>query len=164
MIEGFVHFGNDHAHYAWWQAVLIGLFFLAFNSGAFYLIWYCHREAILECGYRSQKAVRKRFKTQSRMDQILLTRLVREAPKSHPNLVLRMILNRSNLLFAGVSAAGFFGTILTGGAGWAILLLICPGFTSLFCSFGISFIPDLLRVPSERKRYGLGKKKKCLSA
>lgn len=160
MIEGFVHFWNDHAHYAWWQSVLIGLFFLTFNCGAFFLIWYCHRETILECGYRSQKAARKRFKTQSLIDQILLTRLVREAPKAHPNLTLRLILNWSNLLFAGVSAAGFLGTILTGGAGWAMLLLICPGFTSLFCSFGISFIPDLLWVPSERRRYGLGKKKK----
>ena len=40
------------------------------------------------------------------------------------------------------------------------MMLLCSGFFSLFLSVGICFIPDLLWVPSERRRYGLRKKKK----
>ena len=160
MMDGFLNLWNDHAHYAWWQAVLIGLFFLALNAATLFVVWYLHRETILECGYKNAKSARKRFKQQSPAEKLLLTRLVREAPKPHFNLKLRLFLNWSNLLFAGVCFLGFLGTVATCGAGWAVMMLLCSGFFSLFLSVGICFIPDLLWVPSERRRYGLGKKKK----
>ena len=159
MMDGFLNLWNDHAHYAWWQAVLIGLFFLALNAATLFVVWYLHRETILECGYKNAKSARKRFKQQSPAEKLLLTRLVREAPKPHFNLKLRLVLNWSNLVFSGASLIGFFGTVLTCGAGWALMML-CSGFCSLFLSVVICFIPDLLWVPSERRRYGLGKKKK----
>lgn len=159
-MEGFLNLWNDHAHYAWWQAVLIGSGFLLFNGAVFFVVWYLHREIILECGYKNAKSARRKFKTHTRIDRILLTRLVREAPKTNPILKLRLVLNWSNLFCAGVCVLGFFGTIVSRGAGWALVLLMCSGFFSMFFSVGISFIPDLLWVPSERRRYGLEKKKK----
>lgn len=159
-MEGFMNLWTGHAQYVWWQAVLVSLFFAAFNSLTFFVIWYMHLETILECGYKSRKTARKKFKTHTRIDRILLTRLVREAPKSNPILKLRLVLNWSNLLCAGVCFIGFIGTVITCGQGWALVLLMCSGFFSMFFSVGISFIPDLLWVPSERKRYGFGKKKK----
>ena len=44
--------------------------------------------------------------------------------------------------------------------GLYISALSSSGLSSLLFSVAISFIPDLLWVPSERRRYGLGKKKK----
>lgn len=159
-MEGFLNLWNTHAHYAWWQAVLIGLFFLAVDAVIFFVVWYLHRETILECGYKNAKSARKRFHKQTPAEKLLLTRLVREAPLHNPVLKLRLILNWSNLLFAGTALIGFLGTIVTCGAGWAAMLLLCSGLFSLFFSVGITFLPDLLWVPSERRRYGLGKKKK----
>ena len=75
MMDGFLNLWNDHAHYSWWQALLIGLFFLSFNAAVFFVTWYLHREAILECGYKNAKAARKRFKTQTPSEKLMLTRL-----------------------------------------------------------------------------------------
>lgn len=159
-MEVFWNFWNGHAHFAWWQAVLIALFFAAFNGLVFFIVWTLHLETILECGYKNVKTARNKFKTHTRTDRILLTRLVREAPKSNPILGLRLVLNWSNLLCAGVCFVGFAGTVLTCGQGWALALLVCSGLFSMCLSVGICFIPDLLWVPSERRRYGLGKRKK----
>ena len=145
-MEIILDFWNGHSHFAWWQSLLICLFFLLANSLLFLAVWYLHRETILECGYKNVKAARKRFKEQSPVEKLLLTRLVHEAPKPHFNLILRLVLNWSNLVLAA--------------AGWAMTLLLGSGLCSLLFSVGISFIPDLLWVPSERKRYGLRKKKK----
>lgn len=159
-MEIILDFWNGHSHFAWWQSLLICLFFLLANSLLFLAVWYLHRETILECGYKNVKAARKRFKEQSPVEKLLLTRLVHEAPKPHFNLILRLVLNWSNLVLAAASLIGLFGTVLTCGAGWAMTLLLGSGLCSLLFSVGISFIPDLLWVPSERKRYGLRKKKK----
>ena len=159
-MEGLLNLWSSHAGATWWQAVLYALFFAAVNGLLFFLNWTMHLETILECGYKNRKTARKKFKTHARLDRILLTRLVREAPKSNPILRLRLVLNWSNLLCAGACFIGFVGTLATRGQGWAMVLLMCSGLFSIFFSVGITFIPDLLWVPSERRRYGLGKKKK----
>lgn len=109
---------------------------------------------IIQCGFRkrSAKAMRNYLKSYSFLDQLLLFPLVRDAEKKSPLLYITLFCHCLNLLAYILTWIGFIGAIVTLGDGWAFTLLMLPQYYSLWL-LAIEFIPQLLWLPSERKRY-----------
>lgn len=152
---------HEQTSFAWWQACLIALLALLVNGGACAANWFVRKETILECGYRkaTAKRMRKIMKKWTWAERIILRRLAKEATQSSPMIGLSLFLNYLNLLCGGIVLIGFACSIATCGAGWAMGLAFLPGLLGMFFSTVVTFIPDLLWVPSERKRYSIKGKK-----
>ena len=162
MLDSLVPLWNQATSYTWWQALLIGT--LCFLIDTFLCIanWYIRKETILECGYKRSRArrIKKEIKQWPWKDKILLRRLAREATERSPMISLSLFLLYLNALCGLAAGIGYIGTIFSCGAGWAMVLQFYSGPFTLFFSTAVTFVPDLLWVPSERKRYGLKVKKK----
>lgn len=153
---------NEDASYVWWQAFLFATLFLLGDGLFCGITWFIRKETIIECGYRKGriKRTKKAMKEWPLFDKILLRRLAAEATESNPMVGLSLFLNYGNIAFALIAVFGYLCAILTCGSGWAMALVCYPGVTSMMLSTVITFIPDLLWVPSERRRYGIKDKKK----
>lgn len=145
---------RSHADFTVLQGFCIGTFFLSCNLLIAFTTWAMQQGAILEYGYPKMKNKRKKklLKTFSFFERITLTRLCREAKRKSPVLWLYRTLHLCNLLSAFVCIAAYIGVLFTGGAGWAMMLLFSP-WLIFFLSAIVRFIPDLLFLPSEKRRY-----------
>ncbi len=152
---------NQQTSFTWWQALLIATLALFINGVCCVVNWYLRKETILECGYRKARIRRakKAMKEWTLTDKILLRRLAVEATETNPMIKLSLFLNYLNVLCGGVLVTGYICSVVTSGTGWALTLCFCPGVFSIFFSTILTFIPDLLWVPSERRRYGIKDKK-----
>jgi len=162
MLEFLSSLWNQQASYTWWQALLFATFFLLGDGVFFFMTWFLRKETILECGYRKAgiKKIKKAMKAWQLADKILLRRLASEATENSPMIPLSLFLNYINIALAIVAVVGYISAIFTCGAGWAMALVSFSGLASLFFSTVVTFIPDLLWVPSARRRYGIKDKKK----
>ena len=162
MLSGLFSLWNEQTPFAWWQAFLIATFALLTNGAFCTVNWYLRKETILECGYRKAKIgrIKKSMKEWSLADKVFLRRLAVEATEASPMIGLSLFLNYLNILCGGVLVIGYICSVVTSGAGWALVLSFYPGVFSIFFSTIVTFIPDLLWVPSERKRYGITDRKK----
>ena len=152
---------NQQTSFTWLQVFFIAIAALLFNGIFCFANWFIRRETILECGYRKAgaKRMRKTMKQWSLISKILLRRLAAEATQSNPIIGWSVCLNYLNLFCGGMVIIGFICAIATKGTGWALILVSCPGIFALFFTTVVTFIPDLLWVPSERRRYQIRKKK-----
>lgn len=148
--------------FTWWQALLLATAALFINGVLCAVNWFLRKETILECGYRKAKRrqTKKAMKGWPLIEIILLRNLASEATQSSPMIGLSLWLNYLNILCGGVLIVGYACSIVTSGALWALALVCYPGVFSIFFSTVVTFVPDLLWVPSERRRYGLKDKKK----
>lgn len=146
---------HDSIAIEWWKMLLIGLFFLALNLCIFLAMWYVRRGSIIEYGYpkRNKKSIKKKLASYSFWDNLFLLRLCREAERKGPMLWICLMCHYICMIAAGASFIGFVGCMLTLADGWAIMLLVVPELAALFITVSIQFIPDLIWLPSERKRY-----------
>ena len=153
---------TQNADLTLWQSIWISSIFFCANIFLCVVNWFLQKETILECGYSNsaKKKEIKKFKTFSIVEKITLVRLVNDCQKYNPIIPLCVILNAINLLAVVAEIVGYISTIITRGHGWAIVLTLSSGFTWLMICTAIRFLPDLLYVPSERRRYGINKKKK----
>lgn len=145
----------DNITIAWWKMFLIGIFFIVMNLIIFLAMWYMRRDALCECGYpkRNKKSMKKKLKSYTVLDNLLLVRLVSEAERRCPLLYISLVCHCISVLAMGVSLVGFVGCMLTLADGWALTLLVVPELACLGFTVLIEFIPDLIWLPSERKRY-----------
>ncbi len=152
-------FLNSNVDVQWWALLLIALFFFSANFVLFCVMWYVRREVAIEVGYprKSKKSLRKYIKTFSFLDKVTLRRLTREAKQKNIMLYLNYFDNWLNILAILVSAAGFVAAFVTNGTGWAMTLLVVPVLAVMGITVMIEFVPHLIWVPSERKRYSLKK-------
>ncbi len=154
---GFVALWNDNISIAWWKMLLIGLFFIVANFIVFLAIWYARRGVICEYGYpkRNKKSIRKILASYSILDNLLLIRLSCRAEQKGPLLYITLICHYICMVALGMSLIGFVGCMITLADGWAFSLLVISELAALFFTVLIEFIPHLIWLPSERKRYKL---------
>lgn len=146
---------NDHLSIEWWKMLLIGMFFLLTNTIIFFAMWYVRRGVALECGYpkRSKKTMKKKLAAYSMIDHVLLIRLTAEAEKKGPLLYINLVCHYLNMAALGATFCGFVGCMITLADGWALTLLTMSELGVLFITVSLEFIPHLIWLPSERKRY-----------
>ena len=145
----------DNISIEWWKMLLIGLFFITINLSIFLTMWYVRRGIVCEYGYpkRNKKSIKKRLSAHSVLGQLLLIRLSREAERKGPLLYINLMCHYICLAALGISVLGFVGCMVTLADGWALSLLVLSELVSLFLTVLIEFVPHLIWLPSERKRY-----------
>ena len=155
----------SNANYTLWESIWIASILVLMNVVLCSVTWFIQKETIIECGYR--KASRKKIKKEMRewriFEKLLLQRLLSSAKEPNPILGICFLLNILNILALLLTFVGYVGAILTKGDGWAMVLVLFPGFI-VFCINGIiHLVCDLIWVPSERQRYGISKKKRNIN-
>ena len=137
--------------------LLIGLFFLALNLLIFLASWYIRYGVVCEYGYpkRNKKSLKKKIAAQSRSEKLFLLRFTQDAENKGPLLYLNLLCHYFCAAALGLSCIGFVGCMLTLASGWALTLLVISELGAVFFTVLIEFIPHLIWLPSERKRYHL---------
>lgn len=142
------------------QTIFIGLFFLICGLVLCAANWYIQVGIIAEFGYpkRSKREKRKGNMTWIKqfrpISRIFLWRPCSNAQRKGVILWLAWLCNLFNVISGILCCIGYPLAILMRGAGWPILLVIFPPFEVLMGSIFIEFIPTLIFLPSERRRYG----------
>lgn len=142
------------------QTIFIGLFFLICGLVLCAANWYIQVGIIAEFGYpkRSKREKRKGTLTWIKqfrpISRIFLWRPCSNAQRKGAILWLAWLCNLFNVLSGILCCIGYPLAIIMRGAGWPILLVIFPPFEVLMGSIFIEFIPTLIFLPSERRRYG----------
>ncbi len=156
-VESLVKLWTNSETVTLWQSVLWGSFFLIGDFVFCVLNHLIQEFYIFGYGYPKLK-----FKVQikivrefSMLDRITLWRLIKNAKRKGPFLYLCLFCNILSVVAFITAICGFFCCVLTRGKGWAMVLLAYPGIISIIFSTLIEFVPSMLLVPSERKRYGL---------
>lgn len=118
--------------------------------------WYAHRGRILEYGYpqvHERKSFRKKLKSNSLLEKMLMYHLCKRAKNHGFYLWFSWLMNVLNVVSAITAFVGFIAIVITHADGWALLLVLFVPFGCLIGTNMLLFIPDLLFLPSERKRY-----------
>lgn len=142
------------------QTIFIGLFFLICGLVLCAANWYIQVGVIAEFGYpkRSKREKRKGNMTWIKqfrpISRIFLWRPWRNAQRKGVILWLAWICNLFNVLSGILCCIGYPLAIIMRGVSWPMLLVIFPPFEVLLGSIFIEFIPTLIFLPSERRRYG----------
>ena len=143
------------------QSVFIGFFLLVMDIVICVVLWYIQLGIILELGYPKRTKRKKRqgnmteIKTHSRISQIVLWKLCKDAPQKSFFLWFAFGINLLNLIIVAVCGLSYVCVNITNGAGWSLTpLLFLPYIFLLFVAI-VEYIPSILFIPSERHRYGL---------
>lgn len=153
--ETIVESWNMNRDYSWWVSVLIGLFCLVAFGGLSILMVYVREECVIEYGYpkKKSKQVRKKISQYPILDRLFLLRLIMEADRLGIYLLITLVCHWVHLLSLPLTVAGFLGLLISPGSGWAITLSFHASLTVLMLSCGIEIIPNIICLPSERKRW-----------
>ena len=153
--EAIVDSWNMNRDYSRWESILIGLFCLVTFGGLSILMVYVREECVIEYGYpkKKNKQVRKKFSQYSIFDRLFLLRLIMEADRLGIYLLLTLVCHWVHLLSLPLTVVGFLGLLISPGSGWAITLSFHASLAVLMFSCGIEIIPNIICLPSERKRW-----------
>ncbi len=159
--DEFAKFWNGSIELPLWGLILLAVGFLSANFALFCAFCFMRKETAIEVGYPKtrKKTLEKHLKTLPVLDRVFLWSLTREAKQKRFMLYLNFFDNLLNVLSIMVSAVGFVAVFITNGKGWSMTFLVLPVITVLFVTGAVAFIPHLIWVPSERKRYSLKKRK-----
>lgn len=137
--------------------LLIGLFFVTMNTGIFLAMWYVRHGIACEYGYpkRNKKSMKKKLAQYSMLDKLLLIRLTHEAERKGPLLYINLICHYISLIALVACFLGLGGCMITLADGWALSLLVISELAALLVTVLVEFIPHLIWLPSERKRYNI---------
>lgn len=147
---------NDNVQFEYWQMFLIGMFFLLCNFGIFAAMCYCRVGIVKEYGYPNKKHKNKKRISMPKaklLDYIFLIRITKHAPNRGFMLYLNFICHYINLFSFLLSVFGFVACMVTLADGWALILLIVSVIGAFALTALIEFIPQIIWVPSIRKRY-----------
>ena len=146
---------ESNAEFSFGTSVALAMFFLGVSVFCYGLTWYLQMSSMVEYGYpkRSEKSMRKKFKQHTTVEKITLTKLRRFATRNGFMLQLCWMINIVNLLFSVISSVGIIAFIVTRGSGWSGVLALFLPVGSCLLFVAIRFIPDLIWLPSERRRY-----------
>ena len=148
------------------QTILIGLFFLICGLVLCAANWGIQVSIIAEFGYpkRSKREKRmgdlawiRQFRPVSR---VFLWSPCRDAQRKGFILWLAWLCNLANLLSCVSCCVGYPLAIVMRGVGWPILMMLFPPFEVFAGTIIIEFIPRLIFLPSDRRRYGLDRRHK----
>lgn len=146
---------RENPDYTWWQAYLIGSFFFFCDCLFVITFTFMRKCVIVEYGYpkRKNKYIKRMMKDYSIWDHVSLFKLAKNAEQKGFIIVLTIIDHWLVLLAFVCSCIGFVGNIITVGKGWSLTLLLFPVFIMVIFTIVIEFIPHLLYLPSEHRRY-----------
>ncbi len=150
---------QQNADFSVLQSVFIGLIFLLCDIVLCVANEYIQLGSILEVGYPKRTKKQKQqwnwaaLREHAFLNKLFLWRLCREAPRKHLYLWVCFVLNGMNVLVLASVPVAYVGLLLTKGAGWSVVLLIFVPISYLMLSVAVMFIPSILWLPSERKRY-----------
>ena len=153
---------RDQADFTIMQCVYIGLFLFLCGIVLSAVNWCIQLGIIREFGYPKRSKREKRqgslpwFEQYSFTSRVLLWRPCKDAQRKGFMLWLAWFMNLLNVIAFVICCADLFFLFLTRGAGWSLILLLSPFGVFVF-STCVEFIPSLLFLPSERRRYGLKK-------
>lgn len=144
------------------KIIFLGALMLIFDFVLLLLIWFLNMSSMTEVGFpgRKKKYIRKITKSYDILSWITLIPLYIDSENRSFYSIICLITNMINVLMALISIVGYVGCIITHANGWCFTLLVTAGLASVFLYVIIIFIPDLIWLPSERRRYGLGRKNK----
>ncbi len=146
---------NENVQFIWYQSVLIGLTFYLFDFVIFVVQYFLRKNAILEYCFpkRSKKFLKKLMSKYSLFEKIFLYRIACDSNRKGIFIYITIINQWLNCLSFLCSTIGLFGTVITNGKGWSLTLLLIPEISILVITVVIEFIPHLIWLPSERRRY-----------
>ena len=146
---------QDHVDWAWWQMLLIGVFFLFCNFCLCIAFVYMRREIVITYGYpkRKKKYMKKKWASFSIVDKFLLIKLTMQAEKQGKILYLNLICHFMNVLSFLICCVGFIGGFFTLCDGWCIVLLMVPMPITFVLTCALEVVPHLIAFPSERRRW-----------
>lgn len=146
---------HDTMTIEWWRMLLIGLFLVLMNFVIFVAMWYVRRAHAIEYGYPKlkKKKLKQKLQQYSILENLLLVKLTLDAEKKGFFLYLNLACHLGNLVGFCSCIIGFIGSMITLADGWALTLLVGSVLFMLFVTGLIEFIPHLIWLPSERKRY-----------
>lgn len=142
------------------QTIFIGLFFLICGLVLCAANWYIQVGIIAEFGYpkRSKREKRKGTLTWIKqfrpVSRIFLWRPCRSAQRKGVILWLAWLCNLFNVFSGILCCIGYPLAFIMRGVGWPMLLMIFLPFVVFMGAVFIEFIPTLIFLPSERRRYG----------
>lgn len=142
------------------KCVIFALVLLVLGVGLCAIVWYIQLGYIVEVGYPKRSKRRKRqgllieLKDHSRINQLFLWRLCKDAPRKHWFMWFSFGINLLNILVVAVCCVSGVCAIITTGAGWTWTLLILLPYNFLLFVVLVEFIPSVIYIPSERRRYG----------
>ena len=153
--QRFFELCNDSLVIEWWKMLIMGMFFLLADIIIFIAMWYVRHGTAVEVGYpkRNKKYIKKKLQDYSFFDKLFLVRITFESDNMNLMMIINLFCHFLNLIAIIGCIIGFIGSMITLAEGWAILLLIGSEVGMLFFTVLIEFIPHLIWVPSERKRY-----------
>ena len=146
---------TDHISIEWWQMLLAGSALLIINVLIFLLFSMVREGNVIEYGFpkMKNKTLKKRLKTYSIPARLLLINLTIDAKRKGFFLILNLICQFLNVLSMISCFVGFVGCMITLADGWCFMLLLASVITVNLALTAIMFIPDLLCLPSERRKY-----------
>ena len=142
------------------KCVIFALVLLVLGGALCAIVWYIQLSYIVETGYPKRSKRRKRqgllieLKDHSRINQLFLWRLCKDAPRKHWFMWFSFGINLLNILVVAVCCVSGVCAIITTGAGWTWTLLILLPYNFLLFVVLVEFIPSVIYIPSERRRYG----------
>ena len=145
----------SHAPMSLLQVLPIAAFFLLLDMVICALHWFSQRGRILEYGYPrvKNKTIKKKLHNDFFLEKIFMVRLCRNAKRGGLYLWICWLMNILNILSALTAIVGAIGAVITHADGWSGCLLLFPPLGCLLGATALLFIPDLICLPSERKRY-----------
>lgn len=146
---------SDHLTIEWWKMLLIGLVLLAFNTFLFLVFSYIREGNVIEYGFpkMKNKTLKKRIKNYSIPARLLLINLTIDAKRHGFFLILNLICQFFNIVAMVSCLVGFVGCMITLADGWCLMLLLASVLVINLVITVIMFIPDLIYLPSERRKY-----------
>ena len=155
--ERFVELWRENEEHGFLEVFLPGSALMLLNLGIFLVMWFVRVSVAVEVGYpKMKKGLRKSLiKKSSFVDLLFLYKLTRDAKNTNFMLYLNFVCHWINLLSIIAASIGYFVALITLAKGWALTLMVVSVFATMVITVIIEFIPHLIWLPSERKRYGL---------
>ena len=144
----------------WWEIVVFAIFYFTIvDIGICFGFSFIHYGMIKEVGYPKLAAHKKKWKKYTKnyslWERFSMVRLTLNAENMSFYLILNLFFQWVMIAAMFVCVIGFIGSLVSVHSGWTRVLLKYPLVCAAAIDLIVTFIPDILFVPSERRRYRL---------
>lgn len=142
----------------WWEIIIFAIFyFTVVDVGVFFGFSFMHYGDIKEVGYPKLAPHKKKWKKYmnhySLWERISMARLTFNAENMNFYLILNLFCQWIMIAAMFACVIGFIGSLVSVHSGWARVLLRYPIIYAAAINLIVTFIPGIIFVPSERRRY-----------
>ena len=135
--------------------IIIGTILLSFDGFLFLVFSYVREGNVFEYGFpkMKNKSLMKLKNSYSIPVRLLLIRLTMDAKRRGFFLIINLVCQFLNIISMLLSLVGFVGCMITLADGWCLMLLLASVLIVNLVATAVMFIPDLICLPSERRKY-----------